>query len=108
MADMEAHAVHEGNVEAAHFAVRIGAVIVEAAALNGATTSAGEDNGELAGVVGVAVEEAAGEHDHAVFQQRALAFVGGLHFAEEFAPELHLVLVHTLIHVEAVLIIGVM
>ena len=48
MADMEAHAVHEGDVEAAEFAVRIGAVIVEATALDGAATATGEDDGELA------------------------------------------------------------
>ena len=105
---MQAHAVHEGDVQAAEFAIRIGAVVVEATALNAASTAAGEDDGELSRIVRVAVEETAGEHDHAVFEQGALTFIRGLHFGERLAPEFHLVLVHALIHVEAVLVIGVM
>ena len=45
--DMQAHAVHEGDVQAAEFAVWIGAVVVEAAALNAASAATGEDDGEL-------------------------------------------------------------
>ena len=45
--DVQAHAVHESDVKAAEFAIRIGAVVVEAAALNAATTATGEDDGEL-------------------------------------------------------------
>ena len=45
MSHMQPHAVHEGDVEAAEFAVGIGAVIVETTALNGAA----ENDEELAG-----------------------------------------------------------
>lgn len=106
MARFHAHAVHEGDVEAAEFAVFVFAEVVEAAALDGAAASAGEDDGELSRIVRVAVHEAAGEQDHAVFQQGALAFVRGLHLGEELGPEFDLMFVHALIHAEAMLVAG--
>ena len=108
MTNMQAHAVHQCDVKTAEFAIRVGAVVVEAAALNGAATAAGEDYGEFSGVMRIAVEEAAGEHDHAVFEEGSFAFIGGLHFGEGFAPQFDLMLIHTLVHVEAMLVIGVM
>lgn len=75
-----------------------------ARALDSAAAVAYKDDGELGGVMGIAVPEAAGEEDHAVFQQGALAFVGDLHFSEELAPELHLVLVNALIHFQSMVV----
>ncbi len=108
MADFYPHAVHEGDVEAAEFAVLVLAEVVEAAALDGAAATAGEDDGELSRIVRIAVHEAAGEQDHAVFEQGTLPFVRGLHLGEELGPEFDLMLIHALIHAQAVLITRVM
>ena len=53
--DFHSHTVHEGEVEAAEFAVRGCAEIMVAGSLDGAAAVACEDYGELGGVVGVAV-----------------------------------------------------
>ncbi len=104
MVNFHSHAIHKGQVEVAEFAVGIGAEVVVAGSLDGAAALACEDDGELGGVVGVAVPEAAGEEDHAVFQQGPLAFVGGLHFGRELAPEFNLVLVDALIHFQPMVV----
>lgn len=95
-------------MKAAQFTIGIRAKVVQAAPLNAAATAASEHDGQLPGIVCVAVKEAAGEHDHAVFQEGAFAFIRGLHFSQGFTPKLDLMLVHALIQAEAVLIIGMM
>ena len=106
MGGFHSHAIHQGDVESAELPVGILAEIVETAALNGAAAIAGEHNGELPRIVRVAVHEAAGEQDHAVFQQGTLAFVRSLHLGEEFRPEFDLMLIHPLIKAQTMLVIG--
>ena len=55
VAGFHAHAVHEGDVEAAEFAVFVFAEVVEAAALNGAAATVGTADPELPLIVRVAV-----------------------------------------------------
>lgn len=107
MVQLHTHSVHQGEVETAEFAVGILAEIVGLAALDRASPTSGEDDGELTRVVGVAVHEAAREDDHAVVEKGALAFVRCRHFLEELGPEFHLELIHLLIVCETGLVAGV-
>ena len=104
----QAHAIHESDVEAAKFTVGICAQVVQSATLDAAATAASKNDWQLPGIVCVTVKEAAGEHDHAVFEQGALTFIGSLHFSQGLSPKFDLMLVHALIQAETVLVIGMM
>ena len=95
-------------MEAAQLAVGILAVVEQAAAAEGASAAAGDEDGQLAGIVGVAVEEAGAEDDHAVVEKGAFAFLGVLHFGEGAGEDLHVVFVGLLVHGQTGGIIGVM
>lgn len=103
----DSHAVHDGEVKTAEFAVFVFAVVEHAVAFDGAAAAAGKEDGELLGIVSVAVPKAGAKHDHAVVEEGTLAFVGAVHFLQGLGEQLHVVLIDALIHVEALGIIGV-
>ena len=95
-------------MQAAELAVLVLLVELEGAtAAQGAAAAAGEHERQLGGIVGVAVEQAGGEQDHAVFEQGALAFLGGLHLLQRLGPDLDHELVALLVAGEALGVVGV-
>src|SRR3954465_10995428 len=69
---LRAHAIHEGDMQAAELAVGIVAEVEQAAALDRAAAVSGDEERKLCGIVRIPIPEAGSKHDHAVLKKAAL------------------------------------